>query len=145
MITKVIVQGLDDVIRSLDSKSFLNDLKKEMGDISNELDVRIDANAPILSGGLRENLAHSDPEIMQETVFVDFGVKDLKYEVIAIRLHEQPFQLGPVSKIQPSTVEGGIGSKYIERVFNYHALDILTRLTNTITESIKRKFNARDR
>lgn len=141
---RLTIHGLEDMQKSLDAKNILEIVKEEMGKEANFLAERIDANAPILDGDLRKNLDHSDPIVTGRSVDVTFGVIDPSFEAQAIRLHEEPFKLGPVSRLQPSTPEGGIGHKFMARVFNFHSERLLQRIVDSITSTLQKGYqNAR--
>lgn len=78
------------------------------------------ANAPILSGDLRISLRKS--RVYQKTT-VDGALFHGNIEMegaYGLKMHEQltpagPYQLGPVSSVQPMTPEGGVGGKFVER------------------------------
>jgi len=74
-------------------------------------------NAPILEGDLRRSIQYAKPRILASGTIVTGVGSDLPY---ALRWHEEPFNLGPISRLQPAALEGGIGTKYITRVLNYH-------------------------
>lgn len=71
------------------------------------------ANAPVLEGPLRESITGS--------IVVDgdnIGMVITADTPYANKLHEWTgWNLGPVSSQQPTTPSGGVGPKYIERVF----------------------------
>ena len=73
-------------------------------------------NAPILEGDLRSSITFRKPTLIAGGVIVSGVGSDLPY---ALRWHEEDFNLGPISRLQPATIEGGIGKKYITRVINY--------------------------
>lgn len=66
--------------------------------------------------------ARTDIAVDQVDEFEGKIVAESEY---AIAQHENltpagPWQLGPVSAVQPSTIEGGVGGKFIQRVIDYH-------------------------
>ena len=91
--------------------------------VSNHALRRIKANAPILKGDLR-----GDMQIVERRAD-DFGVElEITAPNIAYlyKQHEEltpagPMKLGPVSQKQQNTMEGGVGGKFITRVFQYHS------------------------
>ena len=94
-------------------------LKNGLERVSKHALERSRFNAPILTGNLRGSLQISKPfKVGTDQMAVDFG-STLPY---ALRWHEEPFELGPISALQPGTPEGGVGNKYIERVINIHKL-----------------------
>lgn len=131
--------SIQEIIKSLDGKKLAEHLREEAEKVSQFLDERIDANAPVRTGNLRENLSHSEPTLDNDTFHVEFGVRDSRLESLAIKLHEEPFQLGPKSRLEPPTYEGNVGSKFIARVFNANSEKILQRIIDSISEFLKRK------
>jgi hypothetical protein len=73
-------------------------------------------NAPILEGDLRESIKYEKPKITSSGSIESAVGSNLAY---ALRHHEEPFNLGPISAIQPSTPEGGVGNKFISRAIDY--------------------------
>ena len=74
-------------------------------------------NAPIKTGALRASLHVEGPVLNRASSRVRMAIgSDLLY---ALRWHEEPFKMGPISAKQPMTVEGGVGNKYISRVVRY--------------------------
>ncbi len=92
-------------------------------------------NAPILTGELRKSLVYERPKITAVGTIETAIGSDLPY---ALRWHEEPFNLGPVSARQPSTPEGGVGNKYITRAINYRAKKYTEVLMVAILEAIKK-------
>jgi len=93
-----------------------NDLEEAMTELSRKAAWRSKLNAPILTGALRRSIRPIP--LKGETTKIFGGVKtgDLPY---ALKMHEGEYNLGPVSAAQPMTREGGVGRKFITRVFNY--------------------------
>jgi len=86
--------------------------------------TRAQANAPIDKGPLRRSLeTRNQPDVKMDgggSPQAEFFVT--ASEPYALKMHEelQPFgegrfQLGPFSRAQPTTREGGVGGKYLER------------------------------
>ncbi len=98
---------------------FRNVVRAAVETIGFEAGVRAQANAPIDSGDLRRSIRAGKPK--------DVGGGGLQVEIAitasepyALKMHEQLtpfglFQLGPLSREQPPTREGGVGGKYVER------------------------------
>lgn len=91
---------------------------QEIGDHAAE---RATANAPILKGPLRADIHAEKVEVSADQISVRV-VSALPY---SLKQHEEltpagPMQLGPVSRVQPMTPEGGVGGKFIERVVKFH-------------------------
>jgi hypothetical protein len=91
-------------------------------------------NAPILEGDLRSSIQFRSPTVSGGVVVTGIG-SDLPY---ALRWHEEDFNLGPISILQPATLEGGIGKKYITRVVNYWN----ERYKNSLREAVARSLVA---
>lgn len=140
-IVRLRITGMDSLRKTMEDvtkREFQEALAKEMDKEADFIVERARLNAPILSGDLRNNLEHSDPVVStRSNVTVDFGVEDPEIAVYAIRWHENEFNLGPVSARQPGTVEGGVGNKYITRVWDYHGERILRRLTQAVLRLVK--------
>ena len=98
------------------------------------------ANAPIKSGDLRRSIKHSvkrDGENVTATIVAT--------EPYALRMHEEltpagPLNLGPISAIQPTTPEGGVGGKFFTRVLDFHA-DPYTRF---LRDAVRAGLSAKD-
>lgn len=85
-------------------------------EIMRHLVERSRLNAPIKTGDLRGSLMYEKPRLVASGV-IESGIgSDLPY---ALRWHEEPFNLGPISARQPSTPEGGVGNKYVTRAADY--------------------------
>lgn len=87
--------------------------------ILNHAATRAVLNAPILEGPLRRGIKRTKVQVrpgkgIGGEVYVRAGVP------YAMRRHEEIYNLGPVSRQQPDTVEGGVGRKYISRIFRFH-------------------------
>lgn len=91
-------------------------LKDALDRIGEHAAERSKANAHILSGALRESLHSTGAKISGKVVKVSVE-SDLPY---ALRRHEEPTELGPVSAAQPGTPEGGVGVGFVRRVVQYH-------------------------
>jgi hypothetical protein len=86
---------------------------------------RIRLNTPILTGKLRESLETIKPPVGRvASVEIQSSVP------YALRVHEEPHQLGPVSREQPMQPEGGVGHRFIVRVVDYHAKDLKDHFNN---------------
>lgn len=71
-------------------------------------------NTPIATGALRE----SESVILtvrKGSVTWDFHV-NVPY---GLKVHEEPYHLGAISKAQPGTPEGGVGNKFFSRVIDF--------------------------
>lgn len=78
---------------------------------------RSELNAPILEGDLRLTIRAIPPKIVKKVVESGVTIGDTTY---AVKMHEGYYFLGPVSRIQSGTVEGGVGRKYVSRVMDFH-------------------------
>lgn len=104
--------------------------------------ARAVVNAPILTGELREAIKTTSVKRTSDNNFSGFVEDDVPY---AEWIHESKYNLGPISRQQPATMEGGdasytgtpegIGRKYIERVAYFHALKYLNAI-NRATYSV---------
>jgi hypothetical protein len=101
-----------------------------------ELLDRIKVNTPIATGELRESIKLA--RVDKRSDLVSFVIEaDKPY---ALRVHEGEFRLGARSREQPPQPEGGVGNKYITRVVNYHADDLLDIMGNLPTVIIRKMF-----
>lgn len=94
-------------------------LRPIIKDIEDHALERSQLNAPIHDGTFRDSMFVKASLEGKNLVF-DFGADSPIEEII--RLHEAEYQLGEISKIQPGTVEGGVGNKFFTRVIDYWAL-----------------------
>jgi hypothetical protein len=114
------VKGMDTLKRwcVIIPKSVEGTAKDAQNVILDHAATRAVLNAPILEGplrrGIRRTAVRSENGKIQSAVYVRKGIK------YAMRRHEEIYNLGPVSRRQPGTVEGGVGRKYISRVFQFH-------------------------
>jgi hypothetical protein len=92
-------------------------------------------NAPILTGELRKSLVYERPRITATGTIETAIGSDLPY---ALRWHEEPFNLGPVSARQPFTPEGGVGNKYITRAVDYRVKKYGEIIMVAVMEAIKK-------
>lgn len=118
-------------------------VKRSMDAIGAHIAERAQANAPIgtrpmspAPGSLRRSIRH---KVKTKGAVVEALV--LASESYALRMHEEltpagPLQLGPTSREQPSTPEGGVGGRFISRVVDFHALFY----QNYIDEQLKRNL-----
>lgn len=92
---------------------------KTMQETTEFLAKRSALNAPILTGALRQSIKAEKPEVKKDVVTggVVAGGSKINY---ALKLHEEPFKLGPRSVKQQPQPEGGVGNKYIERVVKFY-------------------------
>lgn len=86
---------------------------------------RAAVNAPILSGDLRAALTGFIDGVPISQAKPNPKADKIEGKVVdtmayALRMHEDFYNLGPISSIQPDTPEGGVGRKYISRVVQYH-------------------------
>lgn len=98
------------------------------------------ANAPIKSGDLRRSIAHS---VVRDGSNVT--AKVVATEPYALRMHEEltpfgPLNLGPISAIQPSTPEGGVGGRFFTRVLDFHAAPY----TKFLRDAVRKGLSAKD-
>ncbi len=92
--------------------------KAWMGEVTTHAAERAELNAPILTGLLRSECQPSEIKVLGN--IVTGGVEDpVPY---AGRLEQDPFNPGPISRIQPMTEEGGVGYQYMWRalIFPQH-------------------------
>lgn len=73
-------------------------------------------NAPIKTGDLRASVRPTKPTVSGNRVTVNI-VSDIPY---ALRMHEDFYNLGPLSAQQPQPKEGFVGRKFIQRVIDFH-------------------------
>jgi len=88
-------------------------------------------NAPILEGDLRSGL-FSEVRVRGTAIELDFGGTAPH----TLRRHEELYTLGPVSIMQPSTPEGGVGRKFFHRVLDFHHESIADRLVVSISAAM---------
>lgn len=85
-----------------------------------EAAVRAQANAPIDTGDLRRSIRAGKARDVGAGTDLQVEVAVEASEPYALQMHEDltpvgRFQLGPLSRVQPSTREGGVGGKYLSR------------------------------
>lgn len=116
----------------------LSNFSKEVEDVVKEeadfLVERARENAPIRTGNLRKNINYSDIDISKGRFTFEIGIEDASLEPVAMRFHEEPFQLGPISQQQPSTPEGGVGPKFISRAVEYNNQRTTTNINEKVTD-----------
>lgn len=126
--------------RLIKLKSEFNTLLEELITeyVNGYLLERIRLNTPIRTGALRESI-----------VLVKSHARGGKVKFIiesrlpySLKIHEEEFNLGPVSQQQPPQPEGGVGNKFIERVINYHADDLKQILGSAPTVAVKKLFRS---
>lgn len=106
--SKESLKNLPDKMAAVTEKSLKKDLEF--------LATRAKLNAPIDTGALRESIR---AEVRRSRLKITGEiVADAPY---ALQVHEEEHQLGLKSAQQPTTEEGGVGNKFIERVVNFHA------------------------
>jgi hypothetical protein len=97
-------------------------------------------NAPILSGDLRANLVGTVEGSSQQPTSPPSSdiIKGKVVDTVpyAMRMHEGFYGLGPISRMQPMTPEGGVGRKYIQRVVDYHMKAYTTAFRNAISSAV---------
>lgn len=106
-------------------------------DISSHIAERAVLNAPILTGLLRSKIKRVAVQTTQDKREFVGGVQDdVPY---ASWIHEAHYNLGPISRKQPPTLEGGtganpegVGRKYIQRVAYFHTGKYLGAISRTI-------------
>lgn len=113
----------DEMIMELDRMGREGDqiLREALDEIGEHAAERAKANAPILDGDLRASIHSTGAKIHGKKIDVAI-VADSEY---AYKQHEEltpagPMNLGPVSRLQPGTPEGGVGGKFVERVVQFH-------------------------
>lgn len=94
---------------------------------------RIRVNTPIKTGELRKSLGYTKPVVRNARLEATIG-SDLPY---ALRIHEEEFNLGPLSSVQPGTPEGGVGNKYIVRVVTYYSFLYTKYIAEAIVKSLE--------
>lgn len=88
-----------------------------------EAGTRAQANAPIDTGDLRRSIMAGKPkEVIGSGDTLEVEIAIIASEPYALKMHEElmphgegRFNLGPLSRDQPPTREGGVGGKYISR------------------------------
>ena len=131
---KVICTGLDQL------KGKIDDFHLALGitvhaavqKIANHVAERAVANAPIKTGALRAAMLPVNPGLVSRNVTA-LVVDTMVY---ALRMHEDFYNLGPISVQQPMTPEGGVGRKYIERVVHYWAATYANYIKQCILDII---------
>lgn len=115
--------SISDAIQLLQGKRSDTEKKlfRAMNQIAEFVAERAVANAPILKSDLRAAMAVQEAHL-EGDVIVSRVVNSTPY---ALKQHEELgppsvnssgwMKLGPISSIQPTTPEGGVGGKYIER------------------------------
>lgn len=107
-------------------------LERELDRIGTKAVERARLNAPILTGELRSMIIHN----------VEWRGGDVVLEIYdlapyAIYMHEGFYNLGPVSAVQPSQPEGGVGRKYLERVMQFHAKTWERDLADVVSKAMR--------
>jgi len=98
---------------------------------------RIKVNTPILTGALRESLYVRGPSVRGTSrATVRIGSD----KIYSLRVHEETFNLGPISRQQPGQPEGGVGNKYITRVVTYHREDMRKLLGARVKQEIRKLY-----
>jgi hypothetical protein len=93
--------------------------------IAKQWTERAEKNAPILSGDLRKGLTVVPVlDVVRLTITWEAGGT----APYTLRMHEAVYNLGPRSKRQPGTPEGGVGRKYFSRVLAHWEDQWLTQL-----------------
>jgi hypothetical protein len=105
------------------------------GAISRHMEKRARANAPIRKNVLRPSIRATPPKLQGKTASANVKVDAAIRYVIAMHEHLTPFgvplgtssrtgkpiySLGPISRVQPMTKEGGVGGRFITRVMKVH-------------------------
>lgn len=112
-------KGLRENVAGL--KAFQKKLDKflisSIGERVEFLRERAEVNAPVLEGDLRSSIKAALPKKVKKVIEAGVTIGDTNY---AIKMHEGFYSLGPVSVLQSSTVEGGVGRKYVSRVMDFH-------------------------
>lgn len=104
-------------------------------EVAKHLVDRSRLNAPVLSGDLRGSLSYLKPRLQGDIIVTGVG-SDSPY---GLRWHEEEFNLGPVSILQPGTVEGGVGNKYITRPMQYWRKQYIDSMEQSLRQSITKK------
>lgn len=140
--------GFPEVLANLGKleKDLENIATKFATETAKHIAERGKANAPVLTGDLRSQL-----EAKESTVYGDKAVAEVVDPVpYALEMHEslypygdndlgtgRMYNLGPVSREQPATEEGGVGGKYVTRVAEYHHQNYEKNLETEAKEIIK--------
>lgn len=126
--TEQVYLQMAGAVRSLNSY-----IVNSMDDIVQHIAGRAHLNAPIKTGLLRSRIRASFPQATVEGWTASVYVANVHYsEVMHQDLLPYGFgavyrNLGPRSRIQPQTVEGGVGGLYISRIAEYHHAQYFSR------------------
>lgn len=137
MQVRIEIEGLDKAKRNTKALPRLvaAAMLAEMGGIGESFAERAALNAPILKGDLRGAIS-AIPATRGDggTVMGGAQVSGIDY---AFWTHEGVYNLGPVSAQQPTTPEGGVGRKYLERVAVFNRLAWAQRMMKRIDDDLK--------
>lgn len=131
------VEGIDEALESLKEldRRVLHGLAVGIRRVQRDWVKRSRLNAPILTGFLRNHLMWL-PLVMHGARMDCFvGSVGVHY---ALKMHEGFYNLGPISRTQPPTMEGGVGRKFMERVLKVHGLkSFLVIVSTAVAEEIE--------
>lgn len=131
------VEGIDEALDSLKEldRRVIHGLAVGIRRVQRDWVTRSRLNAPILTGYLRKHLMWLPLMLHGARMECQLGSVGVHY---ALKMHEGLYNLGPISRIQPPTTEGGVGRKFMERVLKMHGLNAyLMMVFMAITEEIE--------
>jgi hypothetical protein len=90
---------------------------------------RVVVNTPIDTGALRKSLA---------PVYngMEAGIANKDNISYALRIHEEIYNLGPLSRNQPKQPEGGVGNKYITRVVDFWEKPLVKMIGDNVEKEL---------
>lgn len=123
------------------------DLPKDFAQaVSDHIAERAVDNAPIWQTRLRPAIESEPVKKQGSKVTGRVGVASNIFW--AFVMHEQllpygtgPYELGPISKIMPSTPEGGVGGMFIVRVAQFHKSQYEQALAGAVNSILKTRRN----
>lgn len=150
------VTGFEEVTRVIDQMpdNLSKAMEQSVWKICQHIVERGVANAPILSGDLRSHLIGyiDGKQVASESASTPPPHQKDREEVVGIitdtvpyaqRMHELlvpagPLNLGPISRLQPMTPEGGVGGKYITRVVDFHIKTYTAMVARIVSETLRK-------
>jgi hypothetical protein len=135
-------KGLQETVRAVGTlqKNVDRGASKALTKIGAYVVRRSRLNAPILYGPLRENIKR-EPTTKIAGIVATGVTASVPY---ALFTHEGLYNLGPISSIQPGTMEGGVGRKYIERVVLFHREKFEQWFAAAMTEAVQLSSQGRE-
>jgi len=133
------VRGVDRVRKLLRETPRAADerIAEDLQDWCNQFLVpAIRRNTPIKTGRTRESIHANTPVVRSHKVSLSIDATTPQ----ALRLHEEEYNLGPISARQPPTPEGGVGNKYITRTLRYHARSLRLLLGASLRTTIRKLY-----